>query len=154
VPQPAAASAAQPVVRVAYSPDEGEVLLAAGPAQQPQVPETAAAALASGGTIEVANGTGRRFMAARMRAFLAGKGLEVARLSNADHFTHAVTIISFLPGHRTLAEVLSASLPVAPRLEEASGQSAAVRLQLGGDLLEFDSSLLKAERKDSHADPV
>ena len=65
-------------------------------------------------------------MAARMRAFLAGKGLEVTRLSNADHFAHAMTTVTYLPGHRALAEVLSASLPIAPQLEQVSGQPAAM----------------------------
>jgi hypothetical protein len=93
-------------------------------------------------------------MAARMKLYLLGKGLSVTRLSNADNFAHGSTSVTYLPGYRELAEVLSASLPIVPRLQQVTGQAADVRVELGGDLLEFDSDLLQAERNTSHADPV
>jgi len=141
--------ALRPTVRVA-APAEAQdaVLMPAGPA------EVSAAAVALAGTIELANGNGRRLMAARMQAYLGQSGIVAARLTNADHFAHAATLITFRPGHRGLAEALSASLPVTPRLQEVSAQASDVRVLLGGDLLEFDRALLQAERIRSHADAV
>ena len=109
---------------------------------------------ASDGSVEVANGTGRRHMAARMQAYLLALGLPAQRLSNADHFAHARTTITYRRGHQGLAEVLAASLPVAPQLRQVAGQAADVRLQLGGGLLEFDRGLLQAERNRSDADAI
>lgn len=154
-PQPAPL----PMVRVALRPGEGEVLLPAGPAQgtaksAARDTEAMDVTMDLDGSVEIANGAGRRHMAARMRVYLASQGLQVVRLSNADHFAHAMTTVSYLPGHRDLAEVLSASLPIVPRLEEVAGQFVGVRVELGGDLLEFDRVLLEAERKASHDDPV
>jgi hypothetical protein len=146
----APAAAALPVVRVALQTSGADVTLAAGPSEEPALPD----ARDLDGAIEVANGTGRRLMAARMKLYLLGKGLSVTRLSNADSFAHGSTSVTYLPGYRELAEVLSASLPIVPRLQQVTGQAADVRVELGGDLLEFDSDLLQAERNTSHADPV
>lgn len=146
----APAAVTLPVVRVALQTSGADVSLAAGPSEEPAQP----AARDLSGAIEVANGTGRRHMAARMKSYLLGEGLTVSRLSNADSFTHASTSVSYLPGYRELAEILSASLPIVPRLQQVTGQAADVRVELGGDLLEFDNDLLQAERNASHADPV
>ncbi|WP_193370764.1 LytR C-terminal domain-containing protein [Pelagibius marinus] len=139
-----------PVVRVALQTSGADVTLAAGPSEEPALPD----ARDLSGAVEVANGTGRRHMAARIKAFLLGEGLSVTRLSNADNFNHSSTSITYLPGYRELAEVLSASLPIVPRLQQSTGQATEVRVELGGDLLQFDSDLLQAERNTSHADPV
>ncbi len=137
-------------MRVALQTSGTDVSLVAGPSEEPALPD----ARDLSGAIEVANGTGRRLMAARMKLYLLGKGLSVTRLSNADNFAHGSTSVTYLPGYRELAEVLSASLPIVPRLQQVTGQAADVRVELGGDLLEFDSDLLQAERNTSHADPV
>ncbi|MPZ11503.1 MAG: tetratricopeptide repeat protein [Kiloniellaceae bacterium] len=144
-PQPVAVL---PSVRVAVSATANDALIAAGPS------ESGAAVADLTGTIEVSNGTGRRHMAARVRAYLAQLGLTAARLTNADHFAHTTTTITYRPGHRGLAEALSASLPIAPLLQQSVEQAADVRVELGGDLLKFDSGLLQAERNTSHADAV
>ncbi|MEO3429570.1 tetratricopeptide repeat protein [Pelagibius sp. CAU 1746] len=145
--QPAATT---PLVRVALRASGADAMLPAGPSEDRWQPGTADLS----GDIEVANGAGRRYMAARMKAFLIGQGFSVARLSNADSYAHRSTSVTYLPGYRELAEVLSASLPIVPRLRQVDGQAADVRLELGGDLLEFDSDLVEAERSISHADPV
>ncbi len=144
VPAPAAA---QPSVRVAEPTSGREVMIAVSrPAAEEPVDLS--------GTLEIANGTGRRHMAARMKAYLAGHGLTEGWLSNADHFSHRTTTITYRAGHRGLAEALSASLPIAPRLQEVTEQAADVRIELGGDLLEFDHGLLQAERNTRHVDAV
>ena len=144
-PQPVAVL---PSVRVAVSVTANDTLIAAGPS------ESGVAMADLTGTIEVSNGTGRRHMAARVKAYLMQLGLAAARLTNADHFAHATTTITYRPGHRGLAEALSASLPIAPLLQQSGEQAADVRVELGGDLLKFDSGLLQAERNTSHADTV
>jgi hypothetical protein len=140
--------AVRPAVHVAAAVAAEDAVVPAGPSESSRM------ALALGGSVELANGNGRRHMAARLKAYLAQLGLAAARLSNADHFAYAATTITYRPGHRGLAEALSASLPVAPLLQQVTGQAADVRIQLGGDLLEFDRGLLQAERNTSHADAI
>ena len=143
-PEPASAL---PSVRVAEVQKGRDVVVAVS---EPAAPPT----VDLSGTLEVANGTGRRHMAARMGAYLSAAGFPEAWLSNADHFSHRTTTITYRAGHRRLAEALSASLPIAPRLKEVAEQAADVRIELGGDLLEFDHGLLQAERNMSNADAV
>jgi tetratricopeptide (TPR) repeat protein len=140
--------AVRPTVRIAAAVAAEDAVVPAGPSEAPRM------ALALDGSVELANGNGRRHMAARLKAYLAQLGLAAARLSNADHFTYAATTITYRPGHRGLAEALSASLPVAPLLQQVTEQAADVRIQLGADLLEFDRGLLQAERNTSHADAI
>lgn len=141
--------ALRPTVRVVAPAEVQEALqVPAGPVEAPL------SVSGFDGTIELANGNGRRHMAARMKAYLAQFGVAVARLTNADHFTHATTVITYRPGRLGLAEALTASLPVAPRLQEVDDQTSDVCVRLGGDLLEFDRALLQAERNRSHADAV
>jgi len=106
------------------------------------------------GTIEASNGAGRRNMAARMRDYLQTMGLSVTWLSNADHFRHATSTITYRPGYREQAEAVARHLPGALALQEVSGQAAAVRIELGGDLLDFDRQLLQAKRGISNDKPV
>jgi hypothetical protein len=141
-------AAALPTVRVALQLPAEAALLPAGP------PEGGVAAVDLSGSLELANGNGRRHMAARTKTYLIGLGFAAARLSNAGRFTHKTTTITYRPGYLGLAEAVSASLPVAPLLKEVAGQATDVRIELGGDLLEFDRGHLQAERNTSHADAV
>ena len=143
-----AAAAQRPAVYYIKSATGPDVRMPAGPS------EALATAADLTGSIEVANGTGRRHMAARLRSYLAGFDLTVTRLANADSFSHRSTTVTYRPGHRSLAEALSATLPVAPVLRQVTDQAVDVRVELGGDLLEFDRGLLQAERNTSHADAV
>ncbi|MGH6948445.1 MAG: LytR C-terminal domain-containing protein [Kiloniellales bacterium] len=102
------------------------------------------------GTLEVSNGAGRRAMAARMRLHLKDLGLSVSWLSNADHFSHMTTTITYRAGHQALAEAVAKTLPIAIAVRPASDQASDVRLELGGDLLDFDRKLLVAERQVTH----
>lgn len=112
------------------------------------------APLAAGGfsgIIELSNGNGRRHMAARMKGYLEKSGVRIARLTNADHFAHAATVITYRAGHRGLAEALAKLLPLTPTLQEVKDQASDVCIRLGGDLLSFDHALIQAERTRSHA---
>lgn len=112
-----------------------------GPEQKLSLPQ---------GTLEVSNGAGRRAMAARMRSHLMGLGLPVSWLSNADHFSHMTTTITYRAGYRALAEAVAGNLPIAIAVQPANDQASDVRLELGGDLLDFDRKLLVAERHVTH----
>lgn len=92
--------------------------------------------------VEVANGTGRTRMAARMGHYLREHGLEVNRLFNADHYGYRTSRILFRPGFGDEARRLRALLPIEVAMEESDAPLRDVRLQLGSDLLAFDAALL------------
>lgn len=93
--------------------------------------------------LEIANGAGRRGMAARMRAHLAKAGAPRARLTNADRFAYATSAIFYRPEFADSAAAFSRSLPVQVALIADDSQRSDVKLRLGGDLLAFDLWLLK-----------
>ncbi len=101
-------------------------------------------ALQTPAVIEVSNGAGRNRMAARMRTYLTGEGFIVGRITNADHFEHETTTIFYRPGLRTHAQELAAILPAKITLQERSALATGLRLELGRDLLGFDSARAKA----------
>lgn len=96
--------------------------------------------------IEVSNGAGRRHMAARMRALLAEHGLEVQRLTNAEHFGFDATVLFYRPGAEDLAAALAAHLPAGIARVRDDSARVDVRLRLGKDLLNFDDAMLQRER--------
>ena len=97
--------------------------------------------------IEISNGTGRQRMAARMRDYLASGGLDIAWLSNADHYNHATSTIYFQEAWRSHAKALAALMPTAVELVKNDLQRSHLRLELGGDLLDFDAQLYYSERE-------
>ena len=107
----------------------------------------------SGGlpVVEVSNGTGRLNMAARVRDYLAAKGIAVKRLTNAEDFRHQETVIFYRSGWRAYAEELARLLPAVIDLDGHPGQDSDVRLELGGDLLEFDRGLYFAVQRTNGA---
>jgi hypothetical protein len=103
--------------------------------------------------VEVSNGTGRLAMAARIRDHLESKGVVVKRLSNADHYRHQETTIFYRGGWRSYAEDLARMLPAVIDLDGHPGQGSDVRLELGGDLLEFDRGLYYAVKRSNGGNP-
>ena len=101
--------------------------------------------------VEVSNGTGRLDMAARIRDHLEAKGIVVKRLTNAEHYRHQETIIFYRSGWRAYAENLARMLPAVVDLDGRDGQESDVRLELGGDLLEFDRGLYYAVKRSNGA---
>ncbi len=99
--------------------------------------------------IEVSNGTGRLSMAARIREYLEDRGIVVRRLTNADNFRHMETTIFYRAGWRAYAEDLARLLPAVIDLEGRVGQFSDVRLEIGGDLLNFDRGLYYAVKRSS-----
>ena len=77
----------------------------------------------------------------------------VKRLTNAEHYRHQETIIFYRDGWRAYAENLARMLPVVVGLDGRDGQESDVRLELGGDLLEFDRGLYYAVKRSNGAKP-
>lgn len=101
----------------------------------------------SGAVIEVANGTGRRSMAARMRSYLETTGIDVARLTNADHYRHFETTIYYRAGWHKTAKDVSFLLPAFVDLAVDEEMRSDIRIELGGDLLNFDYHLYLSDLK-------
>lgn len=97
-------------------------------------------------TIEVSNGAGRRYMAARMGRYLKERGFPEPRLTNADSFSYQESMLFYRPGYETAARSLAALLPVPIPITERRDQDDHIRLRLGGDLLEFDARFLIASK--------
>jgi len=106
--------------------------------------------------IVVANGTGRRMMAARTARHLKANGHRVTSLVNAGDFEKRVSRILYKPGQETAARAVSMSLHSIPRLVRREDQIAALYIELGADLLNFDRQLIhlykKQTEKANHAD--
>ncbi len=93
-------------------------------------------------SVEVSNGAGRLAMAARMSEYLSQRGIEVSRLTNADSFANFISAIYYRPGARAAAQALAAELPAQIALRRDPDAQVDVRLVLGGDLLDFDRTLI------------
>jgi len=93
-------------------------------------------------TIEFSNGAGRRRLASRLKQFAQSNDVDVQRLTNADHFSHMTSTIYYKSGWEDQANALSKLFPIAITLKEKTHQLSSLRLEIGGDLLEFDKSLI------------
>jgi len=91
--------------------------------------------------LEVANGAGRRYMAARMRSFLQVHGFEVSRVTNAHSFDHEQTVIVYRDTFQPEAVALAKALATKVELRHMAGLPVDVRLILGRDLFPFDRTL-------------
>ncbi len=102
--------------------------------------------------VEVSNGTGRSRMASRMRQYLATKGVRPAHLSNAETYSKKHTTIHYRQGWSDHAGALAELLPIRVRLRKEVEQGAAIRVELGADLLDFDLELIELTRSVSADD--
>ncbi len=100
--------------------------------------------------IELSNGAGRDGMAARLKGFLNRRGLPVARLTNVETFDRQRTTIYYRSSWEPYAMGLAGLLPTEVLLQPSdvlpgNRPSVDIRIELGGDMLNFDRALL-AER--------
>ena len=98
-----------------------------------------------GAVLRVTNGTGRRRMAARMREYLDVIGIDVVRLTNANHYSHHETTVYYRTGWRDMAENVSRLLPAQVGIELDETMESDIQIVLGADLLHFDYHLQIAE---------
>lgn len=104
--------------------------------------------------IEVINGTGRRHMAARLRAYLHSKGIPVPRLSDEAGFGRRSTLIRYRSGYRDVALALASVLAVPVDIELVAGGRSPVRILLGNDLIDFDDALILVFENDGKKRPI
>jgi tetratricopeptide (TPR) repeat protein len=102
-------------------------------------PESLAQVLPASVRIEVSNGNGIAGMASRVRAALQQQGVgKVVRLTNADSYGYATSILYYRPGFRAVADTVAARLPVSSvAIVESSGlvDWVDLRLLIGRDLI-------------------
>jgi tetratricopeptide (TPR) repeat protein len=108
----------------------------------PPPPVAKPAAMRQTFTLEVSNGAGRSFLAARMRLYLAHHDVRTLRLTNADHFAHERTVVFYRPGHAEHARSISDLLALDVDLRESTSLGTDVRVLLGADVLPFDRILM------------
>lgn len=103
--------------------------------------------------VEVSNGTGRDRMATRFAAWLAERHVDVIRRTNAEHFRHHQTVLSYRPETGAdAAHALAARLPHPVEVRAATPeQTSPLRLTLGADFLDFDHQLVADQRSSPHA---
>jgi tetratricopeptide (TPR) repeat protein len=98
-----------------------------------------------GAEVEISNGNGVRYMAKTVGKYLARKGVIVKRLTNADHFDHAETIIYYREGFFEKASQIQTLLP-GPADERHNLVAAdlgrhPIRILIGHDLIRFKSQM-------------
>jgi Tfp pilus assembly protein PilF len=96
--------------------------------------------------IEVSNGNGTTGMARKVRDYLKTRGLEVSRLTNANHFNHRVSKIYYREGYEEAAINLAGQLPTVDAMEETKRfdrPNIHVKLLIGKDLVPHQRSLAK-----------
>jgi hypothetical protein len=90
--------------------------------------------------IEVSNGNGVRHMARQVGDYLKGKGFIPMYLSNAAHFNHDETSITYTSGYLRDAWRLSQELPGLQFLQEVAeirGGNAEISVIIGRDLAPY-----------------
>ncbi len=149
------ASPQEGIAEMDLTPEVAEIQVATLGATVSDAPRTdtqpAIAIVGSLPLVEVSNGTGRLNMAARIRDYLGAKGIVVKRLTNAEDFRHRETVIYYRAGWRAYAEKLARMLPAVIDLDGHPGQESDIRLELGGDLLDFDRGLYYAVKRTNDA---
>jgi len=96
--------------------------------------------------IEVSNGNGINGMARRVGQYLKTRGLEVSRLTNANHFNYRVSKIYYQEGYQEAASHLAAQLPALDAMEETKRfdrPNIKIKLLIGKDLIPYQRSLVK-----------
>jgi tetratricopeptide (TPR) repeat protein len=94
--------------------------------------------------IEVSNGNGVRRMAGAVGNYLKRNGMRVTRLTNADHFGHARTVIYYREGYQDEARQVQRLLPglsQAGHLVAARLDSEPIRVLIGRDLVMFQAAM-------------
>jgi tetratricopeptide (TPR) repeat protein len=92
-------------------------------------------------TVEISNGNGVNRMATRVGNYLKEKGVEVTRLTNAEHFNFDETMIYYHWDHLQDAFKVAQEIPGYQNMEKlrTSGQkSVKIKVRLGKDLVPYD----------------
>ena len=85
-------------------------------------------------------------MARKVGDYLKTRGLEVSRLTNANHFNHRVSKIYYQEGYQEAASHLAGQLPALDGMEETKRfdrPNIKIKLLIGKDLVPHQQSLVK-----------
>ncbi len=97
--------------------------------------------------VEISNGNGVRHMAARVKAYLSGKGCRVTRLTNAAHFGFDRTTVLYMPGYLQSAYDIAREIPGWQEMEEVQSldrEDIQIRVRIGRDIVRFDTTQFAA----------
>lgn len=92
--------------------------------------------------VEVSNGAGRNKLAARTRQYLGSNDITVGRLTNAAHFNFATSTIFYRKGYGDKAREIADMFPMPMNLKAITEQRSHIRILLGADSLDFDTTRL------------
>jgi Tfp pilus assembly protein PilF len=92
--------------------------------------------------VEISNGAGRNKLAARTRQFMNQEGIPVGRLTNAEHFNFGTSTIFYRKGYGDKAREIADMFPIPMKLKVINEQRAHIRVLLGADSLDFDTTRL------------
>ena len=81
-------------------------------------------------------------MAGRLERFFSTRGLSAAQLTNTDTSARTQTTIYYGEGWQVYAMGLASMLPVEVSLAVADEVDADIRIEIGGDLVQFDRDLI------------
>ena len=98
--------------------------------------------------VEISNGAGRTKLAARTRQFMRQEGVVVGRLTNAEHYNFGSSTIFYRKGYAEKAREIADLFPMPMNLKAITEQRSHIRVLLGADSLDFDTTRL-AEFKGS-----
>lgn len=110
-------------------------------------------------TIEVSNGNGVTGMAGRSASFFRRHGFAVGRITNADRFTVADTVIFYREGYLDAAKVVASVIPGEQQFEQVSDlgrKGIRIRVLLGRDMaaMQFPETAENISKDETEAQRV
>lgn len=94
--------------------------------------------------VEISNGAGRTKLASRTRQFMQQEGVVVGRLTNAEHYNFESSTIFYRRGYAEKAREIADLFPMPMKLKAITEQRSHIRVLLGADSLDFDTTRLAA----------
>ena len=94
--------------------------------------------------IEISNGNGVRNMAGRIADYLDRKGFDVVRLTNADSYNYARTIVYYRRGHRKNAHEIISHIPGTQTMQKApefDRPDINIKVLIGKDIVKYHDVL-------------
>ncbi len=121
-----------------------EITLCDGQIQKSHEPEGAKFLIGTDAAIELSNGNGVNNMAKNIKEYLAERGYNVVRLTNADHFHHASGRIYYSEAGLETAKRLAAEMPgkwISLPVEGLEKPKLKVKVLIGRDLIPYRNDL-------------
>jgi tetratricopeptide (TPR) repeat protein len=116
------------------------------PSKSPRSNKEVSSSSLHGVNVEVSNGNGVNGMARKIGRYLRAKGLEVTRITNAEHFNHQDSKIYYQRGYQGAASHLADQLPSIQDVEESrpfDRPQIKVKVLIGKDLAQHQKSFTR-----------